>query len=133
MTLLSILNVLTPCFTLQTCVMLCTQKNTILIYTANVFSSGCTTIWVTSHHNTLTLLFVTSVSGSQAHATSRSSELHTDQSHTSHSNTACSVFAFVVNTRDTTTVFLWKANAVNALLVNWARMQRDLAYPLKCH
>jgi len=81
-----------------------------------------------------TLLFVSSGSSSHTYATSQSSSLRTDQRHTPCRNTACSVFACAVNTRDTAVVFLWKANAVNALLpVNWAGMQLDLVCPLKCH
>jgi len=46
------------------------------------------------------LLFVSSDSSSHAYATSRSSSLRTDR-HTLCRNTACSVFACAVNTRDT--------------------------------
>jgi len=63
-----------------------------------------------------TLLFVSCDSSSHPYATSRSSSLCTNQHHTSCRNTACSMFASAVNTRDTTVVFLWRANAVNALL-----------------
>jgi hypothetical protein len=80
------------------------------------------------------LLFVSSDSGSHAYATSRSSSQRTDQRHTSCRNTVYSMFACAVNTCDTATVFLWKANAVNVLLpVDQAGTQMDLVYPLKCH
>jgi hypothetical protein len=39
-----------------------------------------------------------------------------DQCHTSYRNAACCMFDFAVKTRETETVFLWKANAVKALL-----------------
>ena len=70
-----------------------------------------------------TLLFVwSSDSTSHAYAISRSSSLRTDQRHISSRNTACSVFACAVNTRDTATVFLWKGKAVNAELGRcWTR------------
>ena len=86
-------------------------------------------IFLTSPQSSL--LFV---SGSHAYAISQSSSLRTDQHHTSSRNTVCSVFACAANTPDTTLVFLWKANAVNALLlVDCAGMQLDLVCPLKCH
>ena len=63
------------------------------------------------------LLFVwSSDSSSHAYAISWSSSLRTDQHHTSSRNTACSVFACAANAHDTTVVFLWKGNAVNAEL-----------------
>ena len=63
------------------------------------------------------LLFVSSsYSSSNAYAISRSSSLCTDHRHTSSRNTACSMFACAANTRSTTIFFLWKANALNALL-----------------
>ena len=63
-----------------------------------------------------TLLFVSSDLSSHLYATSRSSSLCTDQHNTSCRSTACSMFASAANTLDTTVVFLWRANAVNALL-----------------
>jgi len=82
-----------------------------------------------------TLLFVSSSdSSSHAYAISRSSSLRTDQRHTSSRNTVCSKSPCAANTWDIATVFLWKANAVNALLpVDWAGTQLDLVCPLKCH
>jgi len=51
MTLPWIFKILTACFTPRAGVVLRSQKHTTLIYTAYVFCSGCTTMWVASRQN----------------------------------------------------------------------------------
>jgi len=115
MTHLLIFYVLNPSFTPQTCdVTYIEVYNTYLhdiCFRSALYSDiSCLT------PPQSTLLFVSSDSGSHLYVTSQSSSLCTDQPHTSCRNTACTMFAFAVNTRDTTVVFLWKANAVNGLI-----------------
>ena len=63
-----------------------------------------------------TLLFVSSDSSSRAYATFRSVRNTQNNVTLPAANTSYSVFAFARNTRGTSVVFLWEANAVNALL-----------------
>jgi hypothetical protein len=123
---------------LRTCPLLYTAGMCDVTYTAvhNIYLHGKCFLYdiICLKPSQSKLHLVSSDSGSHAYATSRSNSLHTDQRHTSCRNTACSVFAYAVNTCDTAMVFLWKANAVKALLpVDQAGTQMDLVYPLKCH
>jgi hypothetical protein len=132
MTLLWIVYVLNPCFTLQTYDVAYIEIYSTYLHGRCFLSTLYNDISCLTSPQSM-LLFVSSDSGSHTYATSRSSSLCTDQRHTSSRNTACTVFAFAANTRNTAVVFLWKANAVNALIpVDLPGTQMDVVYPLKC-